>query len=97
MGKRDIYFYCKRICFLETVSEMRPDLDDIQYLSSKAGKGKLRFLDVATNLTKLILASSYVSTSPLVSKNRFRVKYFLNFILQNTPKNLSSKLNFLNK
>jgi len=74
MGKRHIYFYCKLICFLETVCEMRPDLDDIQYLSSKAGKEKLRFLDTVTNLTKLIYASPFVFISPLVSKNRFRVK-----------------------
>jgi len=47
---------------------MRSDLNGVQYLSSKAGEGKLRFLDAVTNLTKLILTSSFVSISPLVSK-----------------------------
>jgi len=69
MGNRHIYLHCKRICFSETVREMRPDLDDVQYLLSKADKEKLRCLDAVTNLATLILASPFVSISPCQEKS----------------------------
>jgi len=68
---------------------MRPDLDDVQYLSSKADKEKLRCLDAVTNLAKLILASSFfVYLTVNVKKIVSGLKVFL-FMLWNTTKNIS--------
>jgi hypothetical protein len=84
MGKRYIYLYCKRICFSEPVRGMRLDLDDVQYLSSKAGKEKLCCLDAVTNLANFdVLLTVHHSKSCLYYQLNAHVFYSVIHVLQN--------------